>query len=99
MSDNTNTQDDDLDVEMVEITYEDGTVCNCQIVAKFEVEDKTYAALLPTDEEDPEIIVYRYVEKGGDDIDLLEINDQDEFNMVADIMDEILDDLEFNSED
>ena len=55
-------------------------------------------ALLPEGDEDSDILVYRYSEN-GDDVELCEITDEDEFNKVADVLDEILDDLEFNSED
>lgn len=89
---------DEDEVEVVEMEFEDGTSCTCVIIAKFEIEDITYAALLPDDDDDADILVYRY-EENGDDINLTEIDDEDEFNMVADALDEILDDLEFNSPD
>ena len=93
MSDINNNETDEMDIEMIDITYEDGTSCTCEIIAKFEVNDISYAALLPAD-----IIVYRYSEQ-GDDVTLDEITDEAEFNDVADALDEILDDLEFNSDD
>lgn len=86
------------DIEMIGITYEDGTSCSCEVIAHFDVEDISYAALLPEGDEDSDILVYRYSEN-GDDVELCEITDEDEFNKVADVLDEILDDLEFNSED
>lgn len=86
------------DIEMIDITYEDGTSCSCEVIAHFDVEDISYAALLPEGDEDSDILVYRYSEN-GDDVELCEITDEDEFNKVADVLDEILDDLEFNLED
>ena len=86
------------DIEMIDIPYEDGTSCSCEVIAHFDVEDISYAALLPEGDEDSDILVYRYSEN-GDDVELCEITDEDEFNKVADVLDEILDDLEFNSED
>lgn len=86
------------DIEMIDITYEDGTSCSCEVIAHFDVEDISYAALLPEGDEDSDILVYRYSEN-GDDVELCEITDEDEFNKVADVLDKILDDLEFNSED
>lgn len=93
--------DDDDETEVVEVEFEDGSSSICQIVAKFELDDITYAALLPDDSDDDEnieILIYRYSEN-GDDVDLEEITDEDEFNSVADVLDEILDDLEFNFEE
>ena len=99
MTNNTNDNTDDMnDIEMIDITYDDGTECNCEVIARFDVDGITYIALLPEDDEDSDIIVYRYAED-GDDVDLNEITDEEEFNKVADALDEILDDLEFNSED
>ena len=86
------------DIEMIDITYEDGTSCSCEVIAHFDVEDISYVALLPEGDEDSDILGYRYSEN-GDDVELCEITDEDEFNKVADVLDEILDDLEFNSED
>ena len=93
-----NAQDDTMDIDMIDITYEDGTTCSCEVIARFEVNDITYAALLPVDDEDSDILVYRYSETSDNDVDLDEITDEDEFNEVADVLDEILDDLEFNSD-
>lgn len=98
MSDINNKNNDEMDIEMIDVTYEDGSTCTCEVIAKFDVNDITYAALLPADDDESDILVYRYSEN-GDDVDLDEISDEDEFNEVADALDEILDDLEFNSED
>ena len=57
MSDINNNETDEMDIEMIDITYEDGTSCTCEIIAKFEVNDISYAALLPADDEDADIIV------------------------------------------
>ena len=75
MSDINNNETDEMDIEMIDITYEDGTSCTCEIIAKFEVNDISYAALLPADDEDADIIVYRYSEQ-GDDVTLDEITDE-----------------------
>ena len=50
------------DIEMIDITYEDGTSCSCEVIAHFDVEDISYAALLPEGDEDSDILVYRYSE-------------------------------------
>ena len=39
MSDINNNETDEMDIEMIDITYEDGTSCTCEIIAKFEVND------------------------------------------------------------
>ena len=65
MSDINNNETDEMDIEMIDITYEDGTSCTCEIIAKFEVNDISYAALLPADDEDADIIVYRWASAGA----------------------------------
>ena len=75
MSDINNNETDEMDIEMIDITYEDGTSCTCEIIAKFEVNDISYAALLPADDEAADIIVYRYSEQ-GDDVTLDEITEE-----------------------
>ncbi len=65
MTNNTNDNIDDMnDIEMIDITYDDGTECNCEVIARFDVDGITYIALLPEDDEDSDIIVYRYAEDG-----------------------------------
>ena len=97
MSDYKN--DDMMEIEMIDVDFEDGSTCSCEVIAKFDVGDSTYAALLPVDDEEADILVYRYIELNEEEVDLQEIDDENEFNRVADVLDEILDDLEFNSEE
>lgn len=97
--DNSN-DDDDEETDVIEIEFEDGTKNLCHVIAKFDLNDITYAALLPDELEDEnvEILIYRYSED-GDSVDLEEITDEDEFSSVADALDEIIDDIEFNFEE
>ena len=63
----------------------------------FPVDGKDYIALLPQgDDPDAEIFLYRFEEKDEDDIDLINIEDDDEFEAVSDAFDELLDNAEFD---
>lgn len=92
------------DEEMtVELELEDGTVVNCSVVTIITVEDKDYIALLPLDEngnnEDGEVWFYGYSENPDDpneEPDLRYIEDDDEYDKVADAFDEYLDNCEFD---
>lgn len=92
------------DEEMtVEIELEDGSIVNCAIVTILTVESKDYIALLPLNEkgenEDGEVWFYRYAENPDDpdeEPDLEYIDDDDEYENVADAFDEYLDDCEFD---
>lgn len=85
--------------DQIIITLEDGTEINCDIVATFPIGDKDYIALLPDrvieGYEEDEVYLYRYVTGEGDEIDLIDIEDDDEFERVADRFDELMDEEEF----
>ncbi len=86
----------------VELELEEGTV-TCSIVTILTVQGQDYIALLPLDEqghnEDGEVWLYRYYEN-PDDVNeepLLEyIDDDEEYEAVADAFDEFLDNAEFD---
>ncbi len=70
----------------VEILDEEGNVTKCEIYDVIDFEGKTYAMLLPMDEdesnEDSEVIVMEYVEE-GDDGYFQNIEDDNEFQKVC----------------
>ena len=47
-------------------------------------------------EEDAQIFLYRFEELGDDEVNLETIEDDDEFELVSDYFDEMLDEQEFN---
>lgn len=98
MSDKKMQADEAEEIEVVDIDFDDGSSCSCEIIAKLTLGGTVYAALLPENDSDADILVYRYHED-GERVELTEITDEAEFNEVADALEEILDDLEFNSED
>lgn len=83
---------------IVTLEMEDGTQVECIVVTIFEVKGKEYAVLMPADEaddDDPEIVFYRYIEEGEDGI-LESIDDDEEYEIVEDAFDELLDTIEFD---
>ena len=73
------------DQNYVEICDEDGCTTKCEVYDVFDFEDKTYALLLPLDEdgeEESELIVLEYIED-GDESFFQNIEDEDEFNRVC----------------
>jgi uncharacterized protein YrzB (UPF0473 family) len=98
---NTNGYDDE---EMtVEIELEDGTMVNCAIITILTVDNKDYIVLLPLDEDgnndDGEVWFYGYKEDESDpnaEPELRYIEDEDEYENVADAFDEYLDNVEFD---
>jgi uncharacterized protein YrzB (UPF0473 family) len=87
----------------VEIELEDGTMVNCAIITILTVDNKDYIVLLPLDEDgnndDGEVWFYGYKEDESDpnaEPELRYIEDEDEYENVADAFDEYLDNVEFD---
>ena len=95
--DNLNRPSGEPEEEMsVELELEDGTLVNCAVITILDVAEKSYIVLLPLDEngqnEDGEVWFYGYSEKEEDpnaEPELRFIEDDDEYEMVADAFDEM----------
>jgi len=93
------------DEEMtVDIELEDGTNVTCAIVTILTVNSKDYIVLLPLDEEgqseDGEVWFYGYKEDESDpniEPELIYIEDDEEYEAVADAFDEFLDNEEYEA--
>lgn len=98
---NTNGYDDE---EMtVELELDDGELVNCAVITILTVEKQDYIALLPLDadgnNEDGEVWFYRYAEDESNpnaEPDLAYIDDDEEYDKVADAFDEYLDEQEYD---
>lgn len=87
----------------VELDLDDGRHVSCSVVTILTVSDRDYIVLLPLNEngenEDGEVWFYRYFENEEDSNEepVLEyIEDDDEYEAVADAFDEFLDNVEFD---
>ncbi|MCD8037483.1 MAG: DUF1292 domain-containing protein [Lachnospiraceae bacterium] len=100
-SNNTNGYDDE---EMtVELELDDGQKVSCSIITILTVDKKDYIVLLPLDEngnnDDGEVWFYRYSEDEENpdaEPSLVYIDDDEEYENVADAFDEYLDNAEFD---
>ena len=84
------------ELNLVELSDEEGNVTSCEIYDIVEFEGKTYAMLLPVEEsdsEDPELIVLEYIEEDEEGT-FVSIEDEDEFNRVCDYIESLADDIE-----
>lgn len=98
---NPNNEDTDI---LVTLDLDDGTQAECEILTIFTVDEQDYIALLPLDEkgepnEDGEVFIYRYFEDEDGNPTLDNIQDDDEYEAVADKFDELLDEEEFENLD
>ena len=69
--------------DLITLEFDDGVELECEVLGIFEFEKKEYIALLPTDGSD-DVYIYGYKELDEEDIELVDIEDQDEFKRVAD---------------
>ena len=83
----------------VTLTLDNDEQVECAILTIFPVNEREYIALLPLDEkgenEDGEVFIYRYENVEGSPV-LGNIEDDDEYEAVADAFDEMLDAAEFD---
>ena len=83
----------------VTLTLDDDTEVECVVLTIFTAGERDYIALLPMegeDSEEGEVYLYRYSET-EDGIPVLDnIEDDDEYEIVADAFDEMLDDQEYD---
>lgn len=102
MADNKNMTQEEIDngEEMtVTLTLDDGREIECVVLTIFPAGGKDYIALLPMDDieaEDGEVYLYRYSEDENGQPNLENIEDDDEYEIVADAFDELLDEQEYD---
>lgn len=94
---------DDADI-LVTLDLDDGTQVECEILTIFTVDEQDYIALLPLDEngdanEEGEVFIYRYNEDEEGNPSLDNIENDDEYEAVADRFDELLDEAEYEELD
>lgn len=98
-------QDPNLENEMeqeemtVTLTLDDGSELECVVLTIFEAGERDYIALLPLEGEEAEegeVYLYRYSEDAEGNPNLENIEDDDEYDVVADAFDELLDAQEYD---
>lgn len=95
MTENKNTcgcgcgHDHDQDQEdKIYLTLEDDSELVCDVLGIFEVEDRSYIAMVPEDGD--EVFIYEYIEsEDGEEFELAVIEDDEEFTKVSDVFEEI----------
>ena len=83
----------------VTLTLDDGSTMECVVLTIVEAgnEGKEYIALMPEsgEDEDGNVYLYRYEETEDGQPDLTNIESDEEYEIVSDAFDEILDEEEF----
>lgn len=83
----------------VTLTLDDGKELECVVLTIFPAGNKEYIALLPMEDEEAEegeVYLYRYTEDEDGQPNLENIEDDEEYEIVADAFDELLDEQEYD---
>lgn len=81
------------DFPQVNLVLDDGSELNCIVLEVFEIEDNSYIALLPEDED--EVLLYKYIENDNeDDFQLENIESDEEFEIVKSALYELFEEEE-----
>ena len=98
MADEKNLNEEEQEMT-VTLTLDDDTEVECVVLTIFNAGEREYIALLPVegaDSEEGEVYLYRYSETEDGEPALDNIEDDDEYEVVADAFDELLDAQEYD---
>ena len=100
MNQNRNVNEElDQEEVTVTLTLDDGSQLECVVLTIFDAGEREYIALLPMEgemAEEGEVYLYRYSEDEDGNPSLENIEDDDEYDIVADAIDELLDEQEYD---
>lgn len=77
------------EADFITLEFDDGVEVECEIMGVFEYDGKEYIALIPDDDTD-DIYIYGYKEVGEDEFELVDIDDDAEFEKVVAEFDKIM---------
>ena len=77
------------ETEVITLEFDDGVEVECEIMGVFDYEGKEYIALIPNDGTD-DVYIYGYKEVGEDEFELVDIEDDAEFEKVVAEFDKIM---------
>lgn len=99
---NTNQEQLQEEPEIIYIPDEEGNEEEFEVIMKFEVDgsDKKYMMVVPVDadEESDEVYAFRY-EEDGDDLQLYTIEDEEEWNIVEETFNTLMDEYDDEEEE
>ena len=79
----------DNEAEYLTLEFDDGAEVECEIMGVFDFDGKEYIALLPEDGTD-DVYIYGYKEVGEDEFELIDIEDDEEFERVVAEFDKVV---------
>ncbi|MCI6855723.1 MAG: DUF1292 domain-containing protein [Firmicutes bacterium] len=77
------------ETDVITLEFDDGAEVECEIMGVFDYNGKEYIALIPDDGTD-DVYIYGYKEVGDDEFELVDIEDDAEFEAVVAEFDKIM---------
>ena len=77
------------EADVITLEFDDGAEIECEIMGVFDYNGKEYIALIPDDGSD-DVYIYGYKEVGEDEFELVDIEDDAEFESVVAEFDKIM---------
>ena len=77
------------EADFITLEFDDGVEVECEIMGVFDYDGKEYIALITNDDTD-DVYIYGYKEIGDDEFELVDIEDDDEFEKVVAEFDKIM---------
>ncbi len=93
MADQKKNPEMEEDVEIITLEFDEGEEVECEIMGVFDFNGKEYIALIPDDGTD-DVYIYGYKEIGEEEFEIVDIEDDAEFEAVAAEFDKIMDEQE-----
>ena len=93
MADQKKNPDMEEEVDIITLEFDEGEEVECEIMGVFDFNGKEYIALIPDDGTD-DVYIYGYKEVGEDEFEIVDIDDDAEFEAVAAEYDKIMDEQE-----
>ncbi len=92
--------EEELEEDVVVLTDEDGTEQEFIVLGEAEIEGEVYMALEPVENPDKEFVILKQVASSEEgEIDLVDIEDEDEFDRVCDFFeDELFGEVDYDVE-
>ena len=70
---------DHEEADFIALEFDDGEEIECEIIGVFDFEGKEYIALMADEDEESVLYIYGYKEVGDDEFELVDIEDDDEY--------------------
>ncbi len=88
MADEDKRLNEEDEIDVITLEFDDGTEVEAEVMGIFEVDGKEYIALIPDDDSD-DVYIYGYNEISDEEFELLDIDDDEEFERAVEEFDRI----------